>query len=364
MRPGFLKGANYGNVFIPEDFFADNTFFIPNGVTKNYGKYSLCDLPGDTEASMRNWLETQIQWEDFVQMREFGVNFLRLPLGYWNVVDMQGNPNGPSFDAERMGRLNSIMPSFTYYREYIDKIMNWADQNGIWVLLDLHGAPGSQNGDSHTGCTVSGQFWDTDWNKLWTKNATLALAEICRAHNNCYGIELLNEPGNDLSRDSLIAYYQDVMRSVRDTGLDVPFVIMDWNFQWWHYQNKWFNLFPPSEYGQVLFDTHIYDFKDTVWEEEADWDQTQWPPVKTIANEGVPIMIGEYTLSLSQDLPYSEAQGWAQYVQDRLHQNGAMGSAMWQWKSSERQFWSMKWLGTEGGVNWAEVYGAQAEFLQ
>lgn len=59
-------------------------------------------------------------------MKEFGVNFVRLPLGYWNVVDMPGNPNAPGNEANRMGNLSHIMPSASSYRPYIDKIMSWA----------------------------------------------------------------------------------------------------------------------------------------------------------------------------------------------------------------------------------------------
>ena len=55
-------------------------------------------------------------------MKEFGVNFLRLPLGYWNVLDMPGNPNGPQREADRMGNLSHIMPNSGYYKPYIDKI--------------------------------------------------------------------------------------------------------------------------------------------------------------------------------------------------------------------------------------------------
>jgi len=128
-------------------------------------------------------------------MKSWGINFLRLPLGYWNVVDMNGNPNAPSADAERMGNLNTIMPSHESYRPYIDKVFQYAKENDIYVMLDLHAAPGNQNGDSHGGCTVEYPYWDTDWNKYWTYEAINALAEICNANTNCYGLEALNEPG-------------------------------------------------------------------------------------------------------------------------------------------------------------------------
>lgn len=47
-------------------------------------------------------------------MKSFGINLIRLPLGYWNVIDMPGNPNGPPEEAERMGHLKDIMPSASY----------------------------------------------------------------------------------------------------------------------------------------------------------------------------------------------------------------------------------------------------------
>ena len=71
------------------------------------------------------------------------MNFVRLPLGYWNVIDMPGNPNAPSFDADRMWNLSTIMPSSASYRPYIDRIFEYAAKYNIKIMLDLHGAPGN-----------------------------------------------------------------------------------------------------------------------------------------------------------------------------------------------------------------------------
>ena len=89
------------------------------------------------------------------------------------------------------------------YRPYIDKILGFARKHGQKVLLDLHGAPGSQNGASHSGCSINGGnlYWDSDWNKQNTLSAVRALAEICNSNLDvCYGIEVLNEPGWALDR--------------------------------------------------------------------------------------------------------------------------------------------------------------------
>ena len=62
MALSFLNGANYGNIFIPEDFFANDEFYIANGIKKVADQYSLCDLKSPDSASiMTNWLHSQIQ---------------------------------------------------------------------------------------------------------------------------------------------------------------------------------------------------------------------------------------------------------------------------------------------------------------
>jgi len=54
-------------------------------------------------------------------------------MGYW-AWDVQGNE-----------------PFIQGAAEYLDKAIGWARNTGIKVLIDLHGAPGSQNGYDHSG---------------------------------------------------------------------------------------------------------------------------------------------------------------------------------------------------------------------
>ena len=59
---------------------------------------------------------------------------------------------------------------------------------------------------------------------------------------------------------------------------------MDWMYEWNYWNNNWDSFFPESTYGKVIFDTHIYDFKNTVEEEEKSWDAGQWPMVEKISH--------------------------------------------------------------------------------
>jgi aryl-phospho-beta-D-glucosidase BglC (GH1 family) len=134
---------------------------------------------------MTNWLDSMIKEQDFEEMHQVGINFLRVPVGYWNVLDMPTNPySAIASESERLGNLSKIMPDSSHYRPYIDKIFKYAAQWDIRVMLDLHGAPGSQNGESNTGCSFkykgdSKYYWDNELNKEWTIKAVVELAKIC-----------------------------------------------------------------------------------------------------------------------------------------------------------------------------------------
>ena len=83
---------------------------------------------------MEDWMEKNIIESEFAEMKSFGINVIRLPLGYWNVIDMPYNPNAPRDEADRMGTLSEIMPADDY-RQYIDKIITYSKQNDIQILF-------------------------------------------------------------------------------------------------------------------------------------------------------------------------------------------------------------------------------------
>ena len=160
---------------------------------------------------------------------------------------MDGNPNAPADEAERMGHLKDIMPA-AGYKKYIDQVIDYSRQNGIKILFDMHGAPGSQSPESNSGCShkfgshfwSQHYYWDTDWNKKWTQTAISAIAQICKdAGETCYGVELLNEPDYRISRSHLKEFYQSAIKDVRENvglPMEVPMVVMEWAIMWFNWE--------------------------------------------------------------------------------------------------------------------------------
>ena len=84
-----------------------------------------------------------IKEEDFELIRESGANFLRVPFNYRLFID----DNKESLKEE----------GFTY----LTYLLDLCDKYGIYVLLDLHTAPGGQNPDWHSdNRTGIPQFWE------------------------------------------------------------------------------------------------------------------------------------------------------------------------------------------------------------
>jgi len=202
----FIKGTNYGNMFVPEDWMAgdgDSIYGSHYGpaVQKPWDvdRFSLCDV---TDDRILRWLDDKVKESDFQKLQSYGVKLLRVPTGYWNWVDIGGaTPNAPDNVAARFRNLQAVKPS--QYSPYIDKIYQWAEKYGIKVLMELHGAPGSQNGEIHSGCVTGAEldggkpehYFNTDWNKQIAVDSVGKMAEKCQQYGStCWGIGVLNEP--------------------------------------------------------------------------------------------------------------------------------------------------------------------------
>ena len=61
-----------------------------------------------------------------------------------------------------------------------DKAIAWAERRDIYVILDMHGAPGSQSKDHHSGETGRNEFYKKNENveKAMAINAEPCLARL------------------------------------------------------------------------------------------------------------------------------------------------------------------------------------------
>lgn len=150
---------------------------------------------------------------------------------------------------------------------YIDKAISWARQTGLKVHIDLHGAPGSQNGFDNSGQRIlkPGQ---PQWTTGSTVNDTLAVIQLIankyaqtQYQDVVVGIELMNEPlavSLPGGTDAVVQYYKDAYGNVRQIS-DTPTILHD-AFQDGSFWNDVLTT-PGAE--NVVIDTHQYQVFST-----------------------------------------------------------------------------------------------------
>ena len=145
-------------------------------------------------------------------MKAAGLSAIRIPLGYW-AVDLR--------DDE---------PYVAGQYPYLIQAVQWAREVGLQVMIDLHGAPGSQNGQDNSGLIGPVLFASNSSNRDRSLDVLRNLTE--EFSQSVYGgavtaIELLNEPrldGEAFTMSRLKDFYVDgakVVSRAEPSNIDV-----------------------------------------------------------------------------------------------------------------------------------------------
>ena len=186
------RGVNLGGWLALEKWIAPEPY---SGVAAG-DEYTLCSALGKAAATerLKKHRDTWITADDFKWIADRGMNAVRLPIGY--------------------GILEESPPFITGV-ETLNSAFAMAKANGLGVLLDLHGAPGSQNGMDHSGRSGNLGWHTSKANIARTVQIIDALAAHCKQFDNLVGLELLNEPRWDVPIDIIKGYYEEAYRAAR-----------------------------------------------------------------------------------------------------------------------------------------------------
>ncbi len=277
-----LHGVNLGGWLILEKWMTPHLFARTNAEDE----YCFCLELGKNEAekTLQEHWKTFITKEDFIWIKEQNLNSIRIPIGYWNI---EGDE------------------PFISSAQYFEKALDWAEETGLNVVIDLHGAPGSQNGWDH-----SGRIGEVGWRKSPEniERSLVVIEELVKKYGNrkaVVGIELLNEPHWDITLSTLQTYYKKCYEIIRANCNKNIAVIMHDSFRPW----DWEKFFRKNNFENVCLDIHLYQcFEDSdkkmnleghLHKTRNDWNQM----IRTI-QEYVPVIVGEWSIGLDpQSLP-------------------------------------------------------------
>jgi len=353
-----MHGVNYGGRFIPEQFLGltgtEEILFKDFVQPGKRNKLSLCDVnTSDRSVRMTRFLDLNIKEEHFASMAKLDFRIVRLPLGYWNVIDVPGGgtPKGPPEVEDRWRSLQTMLPA-AKYRLWIDKIFAYALKYDLKVLMDLHGAPGGQSGNQNTGCCFGKDSTyhfpsipaGVGWNTWLGVIAIEAMARICKVHGeSCYGIELLNEPFDPglgkLTRHHLQSFYHRAIRSARKhLNKEKPLIIFEWAARLWYWRHRR-NRWAHKDYGRIMFSTHLFMYPDppTVTQKaaRASFNGVIHALHEFALHTGYDVLVTEYALNSHGDGTKDDHFDYNSLTDWFIHQfeQFAMGSMIWNFDS-------------------------------
>ncbi|KAJ6455697.1 glycoside hydrolase [Mycena sanguinolenta] len=324
------QGVNLGSWFVHENWITPSVFGQASG-----RKVSEIDIASGTNA--RAVLEAH--WDgflndsDFQSLANIGVNTIRLPLGYWNL--------GPSFCQN-----TSFEPHASVYTNAWSRVVRaikWADDAGLGVLVDLHGAPGSQNGQPHSGISdgVIGLF-NNETNEARTLDVLTYLAQQLSRVSNVVGIQILNEPQDCADLPTFYNRAIDAIRQVEGAE-NLPLYIHDgFNLQKFsNYIAKRTDFVVQDHHSYFVFTSNDGDKSASTHTQEIKTSISD-SLTKAAANQRRNLIIGEWSCaltpqSLSQDPDESEETARRNFCLAQLetYTNATAGWSFWTYRTED-----------------------------
>ena len=165
----------------------------------------------------------------------------------------------------------------------IDELLQWCEENEVYLILDLHAAPGGQGANAAISDYNSDlpSLWESDLNKNKTIALWKKLAERYKDEEWIGGYDLLNEVNWEMENDNeeLLNLYKDITTEIRAVDNN-HIIFIEGN----GFANDFNGLTPPWD-DNMVYSFHKY------WSENTT-ESIQW--VLDIREENnVPLWMGE-----------------------------------------------------------------------
>lgn len=280
-KPLMLRGINLGNWFEPEGYM----FHLDGGPQS---PREIEDLtreligPEKSAAFWRQWRETYITEADMDRLKAMGFNSVRVPIHY----KFFESDNAEGF-------------------RLMDRLVQWARKDSIYVIIDMHCAPGGQ-----TGTNIDDSYgYPWLYSDSEAQEQTIAVwRRIARHYANepaVLGYDLLNEPIPHFPKlqrynSQLEPLYRRMVAAVRQ--VDRNHVVILGGAQW----DSNFKVFGPPFDSNAMYTFHKYwtapdasvireylDFRDKyrvpIWLGESGENKDEWIAafVKTLEDNHV-----------------------------------------------------------------------------
>jgi len=239
----FIQGINLGNWLNPEGYM----FGFKRTSSARLIDQAFCEMVGPdfTSQFWKQFKDNYITREDIKYIKQTGMNTIRIPFHYKLFTD-----------EDYMG-LSANQDGF----QRIDSLISWCRESNIYLILDMHDAPGGQTGDNID------DSYGYPWLMTSEESQNLFVSiwkKIANHYQNepvILGYDLLNEPiatyfvDDDRAKlnAALEPVYKKAVAAIRE--VDKNHIIMLGGAQW----NSNFKVFKDSKFDdKLMYTCHRY----------------------------------------------------------------------------------------------------------
>lgn len=296
-----LKGIGLGGWMLQEGYMM-NSSGAADTQHEFIEKLDLLIGEEETKTFYTNWRKNFFTKQDLDSIKKWGYNSVRLAMHY--------NLFTPPIEAEPVQGENTWLETGF---EMVDELLTWCEANEIYLILDLHAAPGGQGQDAAISDYDSDKpsLWESELNKSKTVALWGKLAERYKDKEWIGGYDLLNEVNWPLESGVLRDLYVRATNAIRAHDSNhIIYIEGNW------FANDFTGLTPPWDSNMVYSFHKYWTYNDTA--------SIQW--VLDMRNQhNVPLWMGES--GENSNVWYTEAIN--------LFEDNDIGWSWWPWKRIE-----------------------------
>ena len=272
-QPLLLKGINLGNWLLPEGYmFKFKTANSPQRI-----QTVINELVGEDEAARfwKTYHQNYITPADIRFIKQSGFNSVRVPFNYRLFVS-----DAPTARLEGEGY------------QLLDNVVAWCKTEHLYVILDMHAAPGGQTGDNIDDSWGYPFLFESPESQDLTARIWRKIAARYRNEPTVIGFDLLNEPiahyfATANLNPRLEPLYRKIVAGIREVNRNQ--LIFLGGAQW----DTNFKVFGPPFDAKLVYTFHKYwmevnqgaiqeylDFRDKynvpIWMGESGENTDEW----------------------------------------------------------------------------------------
>lgn len=241
-----IRGTNLGNWLNPEGYM----FLFSRTNSPARINQAFCEMVGPdfTAEFWKAFKDNYITRADIRYLASTGINSLRLPFHYKLFTD-----------EDYMG-MTAGQDGF----QRVDSLIEWCRESGLYLILDMHDAPGGQTGDNIDDSYGYPWLFESPQSRQLFTDIWVKIASRYRHEPVILGYDLMNEPIAPYFENvpelnaRLEPLYKEVVAAIRQ--VDTNHIILLGAAQW----NSNFDVFTDWNWdAKLMFTCHRYGSEPT-----------------------------------------------------------------------------------------------------